>query len=472
MPVMKYQDALSPTSFMDPSAIQSLRIKLALGMAASMIAAGAIVAVLSGYAAGEEIGARLWHWVVWPLTAGAAVAGAAAWWLAGLLTEPLRSLKEQVRASEEKFSKAFRSNPDFIMISCLSDGRIAEVNEGFEHLTGYSAAQVVGRRTTELPLWADPSDRQRLVQRLERDGEVRNFEARFVTAAGAVRDVLISVTVMDLAGEAHIIGTARDITELKRTEEDVRRLNAELERRVHSRTAELEQANRELEQANHELESFSYSVSHDLRAPLRAIAGYANILCREYAAQLPEEARNMLVRIDRNAIRMGELIDDLLNFARVGRAALRKMPVDMRALAREVADELLALEPQRVVSMHIGALPAVCGDPSLLRQVWTNLLANALKFTRHRAHTVVTVDGHVEGNEALYSVRDNGTGFDPRYADKLFHVFQRLHRDPSFEGTGVGLAIVDRVLQRHGGRIWAEGAPDQGAAFHFTLPAA
>ncbi len=574
--------------------MKSLRVKLALGLAAIVVAAGAIAGLLAGYVLGEEIVTQVWRQTAWRLAAVAVLVGTAAWiaawWLAGLLTAPLRRLTEQLRASEEKFSKAFRSNPDFIMISRLSDGRIAEVNEGFERLTGYSAARAVGQRTTELPLWFDPADRERLVQHLRRDGEVRNFEARFVTAAGAVRDVLISVTVMDLDGEAHIIGTARDITELKdaqeklrfseekyakafhanpdyfaisrlrdglfleaneafeqltghkaeevigktamdiglwaypeereamarlvaqqghvrdmefhfrtksgtirtvlgtavkldiegdpciigiarditdqkRAEEDIRRLNEELEWRVRSRTAELEQANRELE-------SFSYSVSHDLRAPLRAIAGYANILCQEYAAELPEEARSMLVRIDRNAIRLGELIDDLLNFARIGRATLRKLPVDMRALALEVRDELLALEPERGISIRIGDLPAAWGEPSLLRQVWVNLLANALKFTRNRAQALVEVGGRVQDGELLYSVRDNGTGFDPRYSDKLFQVFQRLHRDPSFEGTGVGLAIVSRVLQRHGGRVWAEGAPDQGAAFHFALPAA
>ena len=236
-----------------------------------------------------------------------------------------------------------------------------------------------------------------------------------------------------------------------------------LEKQVVDRT-------RDLEATNAELESFSYSVSHDLRAPLRAIHGFARILLDDHKEQLDAEAQRLLGVIDQNTRRMGQLIDDLLSFSRLGRTELATARVDMGDLARNVADEVRRSEGERELEIIVGALPPARGDRALLRQVVSNLVSNAAKFTRGRAGARIEVGYQPDGAEAKYYVKDNGAGFDDRYADKLFGVFQRLHTVEEFEGTGVGLAIVKRIVQRHGGRVWAESKLDQGATFYFTLP--
>ncbi|MDD5248751.1 MAG: ATP-binding protein [Rhodocyclaceae bacterium] len=256
---------------------------------------------------------------------------------------------------------------------------------------------------------------------------------------------------------------ARDNVARRQAEEEVGRLNAGLEQRVRERTAELEAANKELE-------SFSYSVSHDLRAPLRAIDGFALILTEEYDSKLDEDGRHCLDRIRSNAVRMGTLIDDMLDFSRMSRREMAVAPVDMAALAREVFDEVRGAAPQRKIELRLGDLPPARGDRAMLRQVLVNLIANAVKFTAERAEAVIEVTGAAAGKEIVYNVKDNGVGFDMRYVDKLFGVFQRLHSAADFQGTGIGLAIVKRIVERHGGRAWAEGAIGTGAALHFTLP--
>lgn len=243
--------------------------------------------------------------------------------------------------------------------------------------------------------------------------------------------------------------------------EQVRCHGQELEMRVNERTAELKAVNRELE-------SFSYSVSHDLRAPLRAVDGYALMLMEDYGARLDGEGRRLLGVVRDSAAQMGRLIDDLLQFSRVGRKALAPAPVDMRSLAVEVVADLGQAYPK--ARIDLGALPAAKGDRALLRHVWMNLIGNALKYSARNESPQVEISGHVEGAESVYQVRDNGVGFDMRYHEKLFTVFQRLHREDEFEGTGVGLAIVQRVIVRHGGRVWGEGATGQGACFRFALP--
>jgi len=240
--------------------------------------------------------------------------------------------------------------------------------------------------------------------------------------------------------------------------------NAALGRSVAERTAELERANRELE-------SYSYSIAHDLKAPLRGINGFAAALLEDYAAGWPEEAREMLARVSASAGRMGRLIDDLLRFSRLSRQPLLKELVRVDALVSEVIDELRKDAPDRNVATVVGNLPATVGDPALLRQVFVNLLANAFKFTRMRERAVIEMGCTIEDGEALFFVRDNGVGFDMQYASQLFGVFQRLHSPDEFDGTGVGLSIVERIVQRHGGRVWADAAVNRGATFFFTLPA-
>ncbi|MGE5466549.1 MAG: sensor histidine kinase [Ignavibacteria bacterium] len=234
-------------------------------------------------------------------------------------------------------------------------------------------------------------------------------------------------------------------------------------RRIRDRTAALEQA-------NSELEAFAYSVSHDLRAPLRAIDGYSHILVDDYGTMLDDEGRRLLGQVRSNASRMERLIDDILSFSRMSRREMEAMQVDMEELVREVVAELQAASPQRRLRFEIGALPAVRGDRDMLRQVLVNLLANAVKFTRVREEAVIEVGGSSTAEGCVFQVKDNGVGFDMAYVNKLFGVFERLHGQKEYEGTGIGLAIVKRIVARHGGRVWAEGKEGEGAVFHFFLP--
>ncbi len=380
-----------------------------------------------------------------------------------------KRMQVALRQSEEKFSKAFYANPNYATITRFEDGSIVAVNQGFERLMGWRAPEVLGRTVKDIDLWVDATDRQTVQSQLRQDGAWHG-QVRFRRKDGAVLLVEGACVLFELGGEQQIIGTARDVTEIERaeaarrqSEEDIRNLNVTLEQRVRERTAALEAA-------LHELETFSYSVSHDLRTPLRAIAGYAQMIEEDFSDQLGKSGRDQLGRIIVNAVRMGELIDDMLDFARIGRAELKAQPLDMTGLAREVLAELTEADSTRLITTRIGTLPRALADRSLVRQVWMNLLSNAIKYTRRCEQASIEIEGSIEEGQAHYQVRDNGAGFDMQYAGKLFRVFQRLHRDPDFEGTGIGLATVARIVERHGGRVWAEAVPGVGATFHFTLP--
>lgn len=254
-----------------------------------------------------------------------------------------------------------------------------------------------------------------------------------------------------------------EVAERKRAEGEVRRLNTELEKRVQARTAELMAT-------NHELESFTYSVSHDLRAPLRHVDGYALMLVEEHGAHMPAEALNLAKKIRQGSQNMGRLVDDLLNLSRVGKQAIAVQHVALNSLVTEAMTELKPEIGDRRVEWKIGELPAVEGDPGLLRQVFVNLLSNAIKYTRPRDLAMVEVGETEMSGEKVVFVRDNGVGFNMKYSGKLFGVFQRLHRADDFEGTGVGLATVARIIHKHGGKIWGEAELNKGATFYFSLP--
>jgi PAS domain S-box-containing protein len=364
--------------------------------------------------------------------------------------------------AQQLYENIFRLSPELIVVTSEKDGRYLAASESHERITGYRADEVIGHQVGEFLIWETPGDPEKMLQILREQGAVHNLETRFHRRSGELYTALLSMARVEVGGEQCLVSIVTDITERKRIDEEVRRLNTELERRVIERTEQLEIANQELE-------SFSYSVSHDLRAPLRAIDGFSRILQDEFP-DLSADASRLIHSVRSNAQQMGKLIDDLLRFSRLNRQPLNKRNVDMTELVRRALQTLESEREGRQVEITLGELPACQGDPSLLLQVWVNLLSNALKFTRRREVAQIEIAcQNNEHEEAVYFVRDNGVGFNMQYAGKLFGVFQRLHRTDEFEGTGVGLALVQRIIQRHGGRIWAQAVPEAGATFSFTV---
>jgi PAS domain S-box-containing protein len=380
-------------------------------------------------------------------------AGAAVSWA---LSRRLIALRQQVairtralQESETRLRTVTETAHDAI-ISADVDGRIRYWNPGASRIFGYSADEVLGQPLTMLMPARLRDGHERGLRRYVGTREPR-VVGRTVELEGQRKDGTIFPLELSLAAapsdeELSFTGIIRDITERKRIEAALQATNAELE-------------------------SFSYSVSHDLRAPLRAIHGFARILLEDHGTELDPEAQRLLGVIDGNTRRMGQLIDDLLAFSRLGRKDLERARVDMGELVRSAAEEARRTDTERTIDLVIAPdLPPAGGDRDLLRQAVANLLQNAIKFTRDRPDARIEVGHKADGGQTVYYVRDNGAGFDQRYAGKLFGVFQRLHRPEEFEGTGVGLAIVQRIVQRHGGRVWAEGKVNEGATFYITLP--
>jgi PAS domain S-box-containing protein len=502
-----------------------------------------------------------------------------------------KQFEKTLRESEEKFRRAFATNPDAITITRLSDGVYVSVNNGFTQAFGYTEEEIKGKTSLEINMWCNPEDRKVFVDELTTKGLVENFEARLYTKGGETIDTLVSATMLDFEGQPHILSTTKDITERKRVEvalkeseekfrgliesiplpvtyvnnageiifrndrfveligysqdeiptvnewwlvaypdktyrewvirnwesalehakktnsdilpkeyrivckdgrqrtfvvsgiliddnllitfvdvtdrkeaeDEIRKLNETLEQRVTDRT-------RQLQEANSELEAFSYSVSHDLRAPLRHINGFIDLVTENYGDLLPDKGRHYLDVIVSSSRHMGTLIDDLLQFSRTGRQEMQEADLNMNVLLQDVLFQMKHDTDSRDIVWTIADLPGIKGDQALLRMVWYNLLGNAIKFTKAKDPAKIQVGCSENENEYTFYVRDNGAGFDMRYAHKLFGVFQRLHTTKEFEGTGIGLANVRRIILKHGGRTWAEGQLNEGASFYFTLP--
>ncbi|NNC18993.1 PAS domain-containing protein [Corallococcus exiguus] len=385
----------------------------------------------------------------------------------------IEALAAELKEREQQFRTLADSIPQLSWMA-EPEGRLFWFNQRWYDYTGTSPSQVGEKDWSEL---IDPEDAARVLEHFNaalREGTLWEDQFRLRRADGSYRWFLSRARpVRD--GEGRIVrwfGTNTDIDDerrtlesLKQAEEEIRHLNTGLEKRVRERTAQLQEANKELE-------SFSYSVSHDLRAPLRHITGFAQLLERRAGAKLDDVAKGYLSTIAGAAKQGGTLVDDLLAFSRMGRAELRQSRVDLGQLVEEARRDLMPEATGRQVEWRVGSLPTVEGDPSLLRQVIHNLLANALKYTRPKPEALIEVGARETEGEVAVWVRDNGVGFEMQYVDKLFGVFQRLHTAEEFEGTGIGLANVRRIVSRHGGRTWAEGAVGQGASFTFTLPRA
>lgn len=371
---------------------------------------------------------------------------------------------ENVEESEKRFQNLIQNAPDAI-ITIDENGIITNWNPEAEKMFGWKEVDAIGKTLSQTII---PEKFQEVLEKGLKDFLTTGEETvlnKPIELSGLRKDLTefpieLKVSFSKINKKPIFIGFVRDITERKKAKEKIYHLNKELEEKV-----------QELEISNKEMESFSYSVSHDLRAPVRAISGFAKMLEKKYDPKFDEEGKDLLNTITSESTRMGRLIDDLLTFSRLGKKEIQKSKIDMTALAKEVVDELLKLGEQKYkakITVNI-LLPAYC-DRVLIRQVLVNLISNSLKYSFPKPAPLIEVGSFSEENFLVYYVKDTGVGFDMKFYDKLFGVFQRLHDPEQFTGTGIGLSIVKRIIIRHGGRVWAEGKIDEGATFYFSLP--
>ena len=366
---------------------------------------------------------------------------------------------KEVEEIKNYLSTVVRQSEDAIYLHD-HEGKIISWNDGAKKIYGFSEAEALNMKIWNIVPEHYLPEMQAVINEILKGRKIESQEMNRITKYGKMIDVAFSASVIaDPKGDIKSVAiTERDITQQKKAERDILQLNADLRKNV-----------TELELANDELESFSYSVSHDLRAPLRAINGYAHIILEEHHALFDKELKRLFAIILTGAKKMDTLIDDLLAFARLGKRAVAKVPLNFDKLVQQVVDELEGPD-NRHSGIIIHSLQPTEGDQALIYQVFTNLISNAIKYSGKKSAPVIEIGSSENADEYIYYVKDNGTGFDMKYSDKLFGVFQRLHDSKEFEGTGIGLAIVKRVIIKHGGRVWAESPPDDGATFYFSLP--
>jgi len=362
-----------------------------------------------------------------------------------------KEAQEALRKSEEKFSKIFQSAPVIITITSMAEGKCIDINDNGLQVLGFLREEIVGKTMLELGVWESASVRDRVLRLLEESGVIRDLEINFRAKNGKTIIGLYSAEPIVFNGEQFLINSVKDITERKQMENEILRLNTDLET------------------ANKELESFNYTVAHDLRQPLNALNSYCQVIDRLFGDQLPEGCKGYLQDAYQVTLRMNRLIEVLLNFSRMGRAELHRETVDLGMLAREAALSLQLVGPERQVAFRIADGMVAQGDGSLLRIALDNLLGNAWKYTAEREKAIIEFGAKVVDGSLTYFVKDNGSGFAMADADKIFAPFQRLPGAEKSAGFGVGLATVERIIRRHGGKVWAEGEPGRGACIYFTL---
>ncbi len=375
-----------------------------------------------------------------------------------------KNAEKALRESEERFRFAFLTSPDAITINRLSDGTYMDVNKGFTRLLGYTREEVMGQSSVCLNIWKDPEERLSLVKALTREKNVDNMEALFVGKDGQVKVALMSASIMQLAGEDVILSVTRDITERKRIENELEEYRKHLEDQVKIRTAALEAKNKELE-------VFTYSVSHDLKAPLRGIDGYSRLLVEDYADKLDGEGLLFLNNIRHSTAQMNQLIEDLLSYSRMERKEIQTVSIDLdSAIEMLLSQREHDIETRKIRVSVTLPFKTIDADSATIRQVLGNFLDNAIKFLSKDRTGRVAVAGREGQDSWTLWVRDNGIGFDPRYHDRIFDIFQRLHRAEDYPGTGIGLAIVRKAVERIHGRVWAETELGEGSTFYVSIP--
>lgn len=361
-------------------------------------------------------------------------------------TSNLKGNSEKLQLLEARYRNLFETAKDGVLLIDSKTEKIIDANPHLLGVLGYSLDEIVGKKFWEIGTFRDIESAKTLFKELQVKGSIRHSDLPLLTKGGQEIEVEFVSSTYSVGTQKTIQCNIRDITERKKIE------NA-------------------IATARKDSEEFTYSVSHDLRAPLRAIDGFSKILVEDYTSKLDDEGRRIISVIGQSISLMERLIDDLLVLSRTGSQPVTTEEIKMDEMAKTVFEELKRAVPERKITINLGSLPRAKVDPILMRQVWANLLSNAIKFTASREEAVIDVSCKTENNMAVYSIKDNGVGFNMKYVDKLFQIFQRLHTRGEYEGTGVGLAITRRIIQRHDGKVWAEGKVDEGATFYFALPA-